>query len=98
MIHFLIKSTNEVRVETMSDVEGFHKELQKKANTEGYTLTNFSWAEKVVKEKGEVVDSYYQVKYTYAFNDLKDPDKPFCDVEFPIAMAADYLDEEGPVE
>ena len=57
MIKWLIKSQNEFRLETMSDVEEFHKEMQKKAADEGYTLSSFSWMEKEVKEKGEVVDT-----------------------------------------
>lgn len=83
MIKFLIKSTNEFRVETMSEVEEFHKYLQEKARDEGYTLTNFAWAERTIKEKGEVVDTYYSVKATFVFNTLKEPENPFCSVEFP---------------
>lgn len=84
MIKWLIKSTNEFRVETMSDVEEFHKDLQNMAEDGGYTLTSFSWNEKFVKEKGEVVDSYFSVKCTFSFNELKDPDKPFTDVDYKL--------------
>lgn len=84
MIKWLIKSTNEFRVETMSDVEEFHKNLQNMAADGGYTLTNFAWAEKFVKEKGEVVDSYFSVKCTFQFNELKDPENPFTDVDYKL--------------
>lgn len=84
MIKWLIKSQNEFRVETMSDVEAFHKDLQEKASNEGYTLSSFSWVEKEIKEKGEVVDTYYQVKCTFIFNAIKDPENPFTKVEYPI--------------
>lgn len=83
MIKWLIKSQNEYRLETMSDVEQFHKEMQAKAADEGYTLSSFSWVEREVKEKGEVVDTYYQVKTTFIFNTLKDPENPFSKVEYP---------------
>lgn len=98
MIKWLIKSQNEFRLETMSDVEEFHKEMQRKAADEGYTLSSFSWMEKEVKEKGEVVDTYYQVKTTFIFNTLKDPENPFTKVEYPsyeiCSMPADSGDPE----
>ena len=86
MITWLIKSTNEFRVETMSDVEEFHQKLQDKAADGGFTLTSFSWAEKFVKEKGEVVDSYFSVKCTFQFNELKEPEKPFTDVDYKAVL------------
>lgn len=82
-VHWVIKNQTEYRVDSMSEVEDFHKQLQQKAIDEGYTLTNFGWSERAVKEKGEVVDTYYQVKATFVFNTLKDPENPFFDVEFP---------------
>lgn len=82
-IHYLIKSQNEFRCEDMIGVEEFHKFLQEKAETEGYTLSAFSWSEKEIKEKGEVVDTYFQVKYTFIFNTLKAPENPFFAVEYP---------------
>lgn len=87
MIKWLIKSQNEYRLETMTDVEEFHKQLQKQAADEGYTLSSFSWAEKIVKEKGEVVDTYYQVKCAFVFNTLKEPENPFTKAEYPTVSA-----------
>lgn len=82
-VHWVIKNQTEYRVDSMPEVEDFHKQLQQKAIDEGYTLTNFAWNERAVKEKGEVVDTYYQVKATFVFNALKDPENPFFNVEFP---------------
>lgn len=82
MIKYLIKSTNEVRLETMDDVEQFHKNLQKEAEEGGYTLSTFSWAEKEVKAQGEVIETYYQVKFAFVFNTLKDPERPYKSIEF----------------
>lgn len=83
MIQWLVKSTNEYRIETLEEVEAFHKFLQNKAEQEGYQLSAFSWNEKQIKESGEIVDVYYQVKATNIFNTLKSPENPFMDVEFP---------------
>lgn len=80
MIKWLIKSTNEFRLESIEEVEQFHKELQQEASINGYTLTNFAWSEKEVKSKGEVIEVYYIVKYTFVFNNPKDPDKLFTEV------------------
>lgn len=94
-IHWVIKNTTEYRVETMPEVEDFHKRLQEQAVNGGYTLTNFAWAEKTVKEKGEVVDTYYQVKATFVFNALKDPENPFFNVEFPTKEVERDTEDEG---
>lgn len=82
MITWLIKSTNEFRVDTMEEVEAFHKKLQEKARDEGYTLASFSWAEKVTKIDGDEYP-YYQVKCSFIFNTLKSPENPFTSVEYP---------------
>ena len=91
MITWLIKSTNEYRVDTMEEVEEFHKKLQNKARDEGYTLASFSWAEKVAKCDGEEYP-YYQVKCSFVFNTLKEPENPFLSVEYPNAALKD-MDE-----
>ena len=82
MITYLIKSTNEFRVDTIQEVEEFHKALQEKASNEGYTLSSFSWTEKTAKECGESY-SFYFVKYSFVFNVLKNPENPFFKVEYP---------------
>lgn len=82
MISWLIKSQNEYRIDTMPEVEEFHKYLQDKAADEGYTLSSFSWTEKQVRTKEEEY-SYFQVKATFTFNVLKDPENPFFKAEFP---------------
>lgn len=73
MIKSLIKATNEVRVETEDDADNFHKELQKEAEQIGCVLSTFTKTLRQKKSKGEVVDEYYQIKYTYVFNDIKEP-------------------------
>lgn len=90
MMPWVIKNTTEYRLETMEEVESFHKKLQEQARSGGYTLTNFSWAEKQVKSKGEALEEYYQVKCTFVFNNLKDPENAFFKVEFPSSEMGDF--------
>ena len=73
MIKSLIKATNEVRVETEEDADNFHRELQKEAEEIGCILSTFTKTLRQKKSKGEIIDEYYQIKYTYVFNDIKEP-------------------------
>ena len=90
MIKYLVKSTNEVRLEDMTDVEEFHKHLQNEAEDNGYTLTNFAWSEKTLKAQGEIVGVYYIVKYTFAFNNAKDPETALKDIVYNMYDGEDY--------
>lgn len=82
-VHWVIKNQTEYRVDSMPEVEDFHKCLQQKAIDEGYTLTNFSWAHKEKKKQGEVIDEWFVVKVTFLFNDAKEPENGFFEVNFP---------------
>lgn len=90
MIKYLIKSNNEVRVETMEDVEQFHKQLQKEAEDMGCTLASFSWTEKENKRLEEI---YFQVKYTFVFNKITDPDTALKSITYTMC---DGVSEEVP--
>ncbi len=79
MIKFLVSSTNEMRLESMDDVEQFHKQIQEEAEQLGCTLATFSWAEKYNKKLDE---TYYQVKYKFIFNKLADPDYPLDHIDY----------------
>ena len=78
----LIKSTNEVRVETESDADAFHEELEEEARKNGYVLSNFNKTLKQKKSKGEVLEEYYQIKYTFTFNDLKNPNSCLDSIDY----------------
>lgn len=82
MIPWLIKATNEFRLETLEEVEKFHKQLQKEATQYGITLSSFSWKEVEKKSKQEVIDSWFIVKYTFIFNNSKEPDKLFNIIKY----------------
>ena len=53
MIKWLIKSTNEIRIETKSEVEEFHDQLQQKADALGCRVTSWQEAEKQRRAKQE---------------------------------------------
>lgn len=93
MIKWLLKNTAEFRLETMTDVEDFHKQLQKACENEDFTLTSFSWAEKTAKN-GDEIEEYFVVKYVYTFNNAKDPSFPWNGVEFTKANTSDLAQME----
>lgn len=92
MRHYVIKNTAEYRVETIEDVVAFREELQKQAAQDGYSLSAFSYSEKLVKERGEVVDNFYLIKVVFTINDYKEPVIPIFDVVLPYD-AKNLLDE-----
>lgn len=80
----LISVTNVYRVPTVQDALELRKELEKGAGE----LTSFSYTTKVLKQKGEVIDEWQQVKAKLVFNDEKE-----CDSA--IREHYGYEDEEG---
>ena len=82
MIKSLIKATNEVRVETESDADEFHKQLQKEAEENNCILSTFTKTLRQKKSKGEVIEEYYQIKYTYVFNDIKEPESYLLNINY----------------
>ena len=82
MLKSLIKATNEVRVETEEEADQFHKELQQEAEKIGCILSTFTKTLRQKKSKGEVIDEYYQIKYTYVFNDIKEPCTYLKNIEY----------------
>ena len=82
MIKWLLKNTAEFRVETLSDVEVLHKQLQQACEYEDYTLTSFSWTEKTIKPGTDLEENYFVVRYVYVFNNAKDPEFPYNGVNF----------------
>lgn len=94
MIKSLIKVTNEVRVETETDADQFHKELQKEAEEIGCILSTFTKTLRQKKSKGEVIEEYYQIKYTYVFNDIKEPNTFLDNIQY--NMVNSFTKEEAP--
>lgn len=94
MIKSLIKVTNEVRVETETDADQFHKELQKEAEEIGCILSTFTKTLRQKKSKGEILEEYYQIKYTYVFNDIKEPNTYLDNIQY--NMVNSFAKEEAP--
>ena len=94
MIKSLIKVTNEVRVETETDADQFHKELQKEAEEIGCILSTFTKTLRQKKSKGEIIEEYYQIKYTYVFNDIKEPNTFLDNIQY--NMVNSFAKEEAP--
>ena len=84
MIKWLIKSTNEIRLETKSEVEQFHASLQDEADALGCRVTSWQEAPKQKKSGGEVMEEWYIVKYTLTFNDPKSPEHLLNHIEYDI--------------
>jgi len=92
MLKSLIKATNEVRVETEEEADQFHKELQQEAEKIGCILSTFTKTLRQKKSKGEVIDEYYQIKYTYVFNDIKEPYTYLKNIEYNMTNSAEEGD------
>lgn len=87
MIKYLIKSTNEIRVETKDEADELHKKMTKEAEERDFTLSAWSETKKEKKSKGEVIEEWYIVKYTFIFNDAKDPERALKTIEYDLMDA-----------
>lgn len=76
---YLIENTAVYRLDSLPEVEAFHQELKEDKTGE---LTSFSYKTKEVKEKGEIVDTYYLVTAKQIFNNAKEPDDSSLRVAF----------------
>ncbi len=65
---YLINSTNVYRVPSIEDVLNLRKELEKGPGE----LVSFGYVTKYIKEKGQIVEEYQQVKAKLVFNDEKE--------------------------
>lgn len=82
MIKYLCKATQEIRVENKEDANQLHKELQKYALDNGFSLTAWTETHKERKVKGEIVDEWELCKVTFVFNDQKEPLYPLDTVDY----------------
>lgn len=69
MLKTLLKNTVELRLETKDDVSKHHKEVDEIAKSEDAVLTSWKETRKDVKEKGEIVETFYIVSYTLVFEE-----------------------------
>lgn len=76
---YLLETNVKYKINTVNEVEKLHTEMK---NSPDYTLTEFSYKTKYVKEKGEVIDEYQVVTAKLVFNDEKDPENSLIDIYF----------------
>jgi len=74
MIKYLLKTTEEYRLETVEDVKAFHKKLQQDAIDQGYTLSSFGYTQKSTTARGEIIDEWCVVKVIKIFQKDKEPE------------------------
>ncbi|MCM1324369.1 MAG: hypothetical protein NC218_09415 [Acetobacter sp.] len=67
---YLINVTNVYRVPTVADALALRKEIE---NGPG-EIASFTYTTKFIKEKGEIVEEYQQVKVKIVFNEEKEPE------------------------
>lgn len=67
---YLIYTTEVYRVDNMEAVEALRAEVEADGR---YAVNSFSYKAKNKKEKGEIVEEWYQVSVKKIFNDEKDP-------------------------
>lgn len=73
MIQYLLKTTEEILVDTEYDVDDLQKFLKRDAEEQGYVISSFSYQEKTRKATDE---TYFKCKVVKVFNSEKDPDMP----------------------
>ena len=81
--NYLLKVTNVYRVATVDDALALREDLEKSIKCG--ELINFSYTQKYIKAKGEIIDEYQLVKATIEFTPEKEPEeqvKASYNVEF----------------
>lgn len=71
MEKYLINNVLTFRVPTVQDALNLREELQQTPYAE---LTNFSYATKYIKAKGEIIEEYQVIKAKLEFNSEKEPE------------------------
>lgn len=82
MIKYLIKSTNEIRVDSEEDANALHNIYEDYARDNAYILNSWSQTYRTKKSGGEVVEEWWICKVVLVFNDAKAPDIPLDNIEF----------------
>ena len=91
MLKWLIKATNEIRVETKEDANKFHKEIEQFAREKGYILNTWTQTLKTQKANGEIIAEWYICRYTLIFNDAKEPETPLQSINYEMPTKEDIF-------
>ena len=76
MIQYILKTTEEIMVDTEVDVDSLQDFLKRDAEEQNYIIKTFSYEKKARKMKGEEDEEYYKCKVVKLFNSEKYPDLP----------------------
>lgn len=76
---YLLETNVKYKIDTVNEVEKLHEEMK---NSSDYTLTEFSYKTKYIKEKGEVIGEYQLVSAKLILNDEKEPENSLIDIYF----------------
>lgn len=87
MIKYLIKSTNEIRVEDENDANELHRFYEKFAHDNNYILNSWTQTLRTKKSQGEIIESWFICKVVLVFNDAKAPDIPLDTINFKMQTA-----------
>ena len=79
MIQYLIKTTEEIVVDTEYDVDDLQKFLKRDAEEQNYVIQSFSYQEKANKAEES---TYFKCKVVKLFNPEKSPDLPLRKVVY----------------
>ena len=90
MIKFLIKATNEYRVETKEDADTLHKQIEEEATNNGWVLSGWTETYKNRKSQGEIVEEWFVCKSTVIFNDVKEPDSPLRNIDYNMMESVSF--------
>lgn len=86
---YLLETNVKYKIDTVDEVEKLHEEMKKSPD---YTLTEFSYKTKYVKEKGDIIGEYQIVSAKLVLNDEKEPENGLIDIYF-----SNGTDEEGDI-
>lgn len=70
MSKYLVSTTEVYRTDTENEAAAL---IEESKNDDKFTLAKYSSLKKEKRQKGEIVDEWYQVSLVKKFNDEKDP-------------------------
>lgn len=76
---YLLNVTVKYRVDSVEAAEALHEQMKKDKH---YTLTDFGYKTKYVKQKGEIIDEYQVVTAKQEFNVEKEPDNCLAEIYY----------------
>ena len=79
---FHLSSVDKFRVDTLDEKDQFEEDVRADGEQQGYIVKGFKYTEKNVKEKGEIVDTYYIVEVSKEIQDAKEPYREFGTITY----------------